>query len=265
MQNIQAKKSLGQNFLKSEAAIRQIIESSEVKENDFVLEIGPGKGDLTEKLLIAGARVLAIEKDQRLIELLKEKFIAFGDSFQILEMDILDFDPEKTIKEPYKLVANIPYYITGLIIRRFLETENSPTLSVLLVQKEVAERIIAKDKKESLLSISVKAYAEPEFVKTVKAGSFVPAPKVDSAIIKFKNISKDRFKKENISEKYFFEVVKAGFAHNRKKITSNLSQVIEKAELEKYLAKEKLSPGTRAEDLSIETFFNIVKTFNKNN
>jgi 16S rRNA (adenine1518-N6/adenine1519-N6)-dimethyltransferase len=266
MNYIFPKKSLGQNFLKSEAAIKQMIESAEIKEGDFVLEIGPGKGALTEKLLIAGAKVLAIEKDERLIEELKEKFFNFKENLEILNLDILDFDPEKILLEKeYKLVANIPYYITGLIIRKFLETKKQPTLSVLLVQKEVAQRIVAQDKKESLLSVSVKIYCEPKLIKTVKAGSFVPAPKVDSAIIKLDKISKENFEKNNITEKYFFEIVKAGFSHNRKKITSNLSEIINKNEIEKFFAKEKINPSTRAEDLNIEQFIKIAKYFGEKN
>ncbi len=251
------KKSLGQNFLKSESALKEIISAGETKENDFVLEIGPGKGDLTEKILNTGARVLAIEKDSRLIEELKEKFSAFADRFQIIEQDILDFNPEEIIKQKYKVIANIPYYITGAIIRKFLESNFAPTLAVLLVQKEVADRIVSRDNKESLLSISVKAYCNPKFIKVVKAGSFVPAPKVDSAIIKLENISKKYFDESGVSEKRFFEVVKAGFLHSRKKLSSNLKEVINKVELEKYLAKEKINPSVRAEDLSLKHWFEI--------
>jgi 16S rRNA (adenine1518-N6/adenine1519-N6)-dimethyltransferase len=258
LEQIKAKKSLGQNFLKSESAIKEIVQAGEIKESDFILEIGPGKGDLTEKILLTGARVLAVEKDSRLIEHLKEKFKKFADRFQIIEEDILNFDSE-TIKEPYKLIANIPYYITGIIIRKFLEANNSPSLAVLLVQKEVAERIVSKNNKESLLSVSVKAYAKPEFIKTVKAGSFVPSPSVDSAILKINNISKENFINNEISEKRFFEIVKAGFAHNRKKVTSNLKNVLDKNELEKFLAKEKLNPSIRAEDINIDKWFLISK------
>jgi 16S rRNA (adenine1518-N6/adenine1519-N6)-dimethyltransferase len=248
---------LGQNFLKSESALKEIISAGETREGDFVLEIGPGKGDLTEKILNSGARVLAIEKDSRLIEELKEKFSAFSDRFQIIEQDILDFIPEEVIKQRYKVIANIPYYITGAIIRKFLESNFAPTLAVLLVQKEVADRIVSRDKKESLLSISVKAYCDPKFIKIVKAGSFVPAPKVDSAIIKLENISKKYFEENNLSEQRFFEVVKAGFLHSRKKLSSNLKEVINKVELEKYLTKEKINPSVRAEDLSLKHWFEI--------
>ena len=262
---IKAKKSLGQNFLKSESAIKEIIEAGEVVENDFVLEIGPGKGDLTKKLLEKGAKILAIEKDQRLIEDLKEKFKQFEDNFEIIEADILDFDIEK-IEKNYKLIANIPYYITGAILRKFLEANNQPILAVLLVQKEVAERIVGQNQsrinpKENLLSISVKVYSEPKLIKTVKAGSFLPIPKVDSAILKLSNISKKVFEENNISEEKFFTFVKAGFSHNRKKLSSNLEKLVDKKEFEKYLIKEKMNPSTRAEDLSLENWIKIVKKF----
>lgn len=259
LEDIRAKKSLGQNFLKSESALYEICKSAELNKNDLVLEIGPGKGALTEKLLETGCEVLAIEKDNRLISELNEKFAEFSDKFQLIEKDILDFEPSKEIVGEYKLVANIPYYLTGLIIRRFLENKKQPKIAVLLVQKEVANRIVAKDLKESLLSISVKIYAEPEFIKTVKAGSFVPAPKVDSAILKLSKISKENFTKNGITENSFFKVVKAGFAHNRKKVSSNLKEVIDKNITEKYLIKENLTNSTRAEDLKLKNWIDLTK------
>jgi 16S rRNA (adenine1518-N6/adenine1519-N6)-dimethyltransferase len=135
-----------------------------------------------------------------------------------------------------------------------------------LVQKEVAERIVGQNQsrinpKENLLSISVKVYSEPKLIKTVKAGSFLPIPKVDSAILKLSNISKKVFEENNISEEKFFTFVKAGFSHNRKKLSSNLEKLVDKKEFEKYLIKEKMNPSTRAEDLSLENWIKIVKKF----
>ena len=226
---IYAKKSLGQNFLTSESAVDTIIDAGDVTGDDIVLEIGPGKGMLTKKLLIFAGKVIAIEKDTTLVEFLKEKFVneIKNNKLDLVERDILDFDPEilEFYKEPYKLVANIPYYITGQLIRKFLETTNQPSLMVLMLQKEVALRIVARDKrsfdsaqgKESILSISVKAYGKPKYIQMVKAGSFSPKPKVDSAILLIDNISKEFF--EDFSEEDFFKMVHAGFKSKRKKLT----------------------------------------------
>ncbi len=218
-----AKKSLGQNFLKSLPAIKKIITAADLKITDSVLEIGPGKGILTEKILETGATVTAIEKDRELYELLKEKFAKEIESKKLIleNSDILDFTPVGV----YKIVANIPYNITGAILRKFLTAEQQPQSMVLLVQKEVAERIVARDKKESILSVSVKAYGEPKIIAKVEKRYFSPAPKVDSAIISIKNITRDFFEKNSINEEKFWEIVKSGFAHKRKMVKSNLKKL----------------------------------------
>ncbi|MEX2014094.1 MAG: 16S rRNA (adenine(1518)-N(6)/adenine(1519)-N(6))-dimethyltransferase RsmA, partial [Parcubacteria group bacterium] len=201
-----AKKSLGQHFLKSEKALRTIIETGQIMAGETVVEIGPGTGALTERLLEAGAKVIAVEKDDKLFILLEQKFekeIGSG-RLKLVHDDILNFEPRncKLEAKSYKLIANIPYNITGAVFKKFLEAEPQPEKMVLLVQKEVAKRIIANDNKESILSISVKAYGLPTYVETVKAGSFAPMPNVDSAIISINNISKKFF--THFSEKDFF-------------------------------------------------------------
>lgn len=255
-----AKKSLGQHFLKSERALSVIVSAGQVSEEDVVLEIGPGQGALTGKLLETGARVIAVEKDDQLFEFLKEKFKEKISSGQLILIhdDILNFDLSYYLLPTtyYKLIANIPYNITGAILKKFLSVEHQPKIMVLLVQKEVAERIIARNKKESILSISVKAYGAPRFIETVKAGSFVPMPKVDSAIIAVENISKDFFLSaqagKNFSEKVFFNAVRAGFKSKRKKLYSNLSTIFGKNIVEKVFRKLNLDPNLRAEDVNIE-------------
>ncbi|MDP2641936.1 MAG: 16S rRNA (adenine(1518)-N(6)/adenine(1519)-N(6))-dimethyltransferase RsmA [bacterium] len=260
---MRAKKSLGQHFLRSERALSVIIETGDLKDGETVLEIGPGEGVLTEKLLGARCLVLAVEKDDNLFESLKEKFKKEISSKQLILIhdDILNFEFRSYNLAPrtYKLVANIPYHITGALLEKFLSAQYQPETMVLLVQKEVAQRIIGlfgskASKKESILSISVKVYGAPRYVETVKAGSFVPMPKVDSAIILIENISKNFFgsKASKISEDDFFKILKAGFRAKRKKLSSNLSTIFPKSIVLEAFRELKLNENTRAEDLNVE-------------
>ena len=230
---MQAKKSLGQNFLSDPKILKKIVGVSGVGKNDTVLEIGPGLGTLTKEILATGANVIAVEKDHRLITPLTEKFakeIANG-KLKIIEGDILDSIPYHLLPKTYSLIANLPYYITGQALSTFLSAEHQPTSITLLLQKEVVERIVARDNrayrqagKESLLSLSVKVYGTPEKEFIVKAGSFNPAPKVDSAVITIKNISRKNFKSAG-HEKKFFEMIHLGFAHKRKQLKNNLLDI----------------------------------------
>jgi 16S rRNA (adenine1518-N6/adenine1519-N6)-dimethyltransferase len=248
---MKAKKSLGQNFLKSQQALREIIEAANLSKDDFVLEVGPGKGILTEKLLEKAGKVVAVEKDNELINFLTEKFqkeIENG-QFELINADILDFSAKNHFKEQnYKIVANIPYYITGQFLRKFLSTEKQLVLMVLMLQKEVARRIVGREE-ESILSMSVKAYGNPKYISTVKAEYFSPKPKVDSAILLINDISNEFFKE--IDENEFFEAVKAGFLHKRKKLIRNLEEIYEPAILEKAFETCRLDKNIRAENLSL--------------
>ncbi|HRH31201.1 MAG TPA: 16S rRNA (adenine(1518)-N(6)/adenine(1519)-N(6))-dimethyltransferase RsmA [Candidatus Paceibacterota bacterium] len=263
-----AKKSLGQHFLTSQAAIDKIIAAGEITSNDIVVEVGPGKGVLTEPLLIFAGKVVAIEKDEELAAELKERYSRAIEGFRLdlIVGDVLDFDPVVALKSSkrelhYKVIANIPYYITNAIIRMFLETAAQPDLMVLLIQKEVAERILARDGKESILSIAVKAYGTPKVAAKVLAGSFNPPPKVDSAILVINDISKKLF--ENIDEKVFFKAVRAGFAHKRKKLASNLTAVYKKDKIKEVFEKLKMPADTRAEDITVKDWKKIVQEFSK--
>lgn len=263
---MKAKKSLGQHFLRSEKALRAIVQAGDINQGDTVVEIGPGTGALTARILGTDAKVIAIEKDDSLYELLKEKFsqeIKKG-RLNLIRQDILDFDPSvlKFYQDfSYKIIANIPYNITGAILKKFLGADCQPKMMVLLVQKEVAKRIIAKNKKESILSVSIKAYGAPKFIETVKAGSFAPRPKVDSAIIVIENISKKKFR--GVSEKNFFEVVRAGFKSKRKKLSSNLSVKCAKDKIQKIFQKLDLNDNLRAEDINIETWRELIRSLNR--
>lgn len=242
------KKSLGQHFLRSKGALHKIVEAAKLTPEDTVLEVGPGEGVLTELLLQQAGKVVAVEKDDRLIPVLQQKFaseIAAG-RLELIHADILELDTRRfTLNaKRFKLVANLPYYITGQFLRKFLEgTEHPPEMMVLLLQKEVAKRIVAKDKKESILSVSVKTYGTPRYVDTVKAGSFSPPPNVDSAIIAIEGISKRFF--ADLPEKQFFEVLKRGFAHPRKLLASNLGMPA------KALIACGVDARARAEDISL--------------
>ncbi len=248
---IKAKKSLGQNWLKNEQVVAEIVKAAKVGKKERVLEVGPGQGVLTSALLKAGARVVAVEKDDNLIEILYNKFaaeIASG-QLEIIHHDILDFDPIM-INESYKLVANLPYYITGEFMKKFLTTKHQPSLMVLMLQKEVAERI-ARAKKETVLSLSVKVYGEPKYIKTVSKGNFQPVPKVDSAILLISNLSKKFFTKNKIGEEDFFQIIKSGFGSKRKKLKNNLALTGEAL---------KLYGDKRAEDLQLTDWQKICKS-----
>jgi 16S rRNA (adenine1518-N6/adenine1519-N6)-dimethyltransferase len=255
-----AKKSLGQHFLTSTRVVGDIVRASGTKKGDTVLEIGPGGGILTEALLSSGAKVVAIEKDDRLIPILEQKFkkeIALG-TLELIHADILHWNMSRGIldtKYGYKVVANIPYYITGQIIRMFLESQRQPISMTLLVQKEVADRIVAKDGKESLLSLSVKAFGRPKLVRTVGRGSFSPAPNVDSAVLHISDISNHQLK--NLNQKLFFQYLHAGFAHKRKLFISNLSSLHSKSALSSAFALCHIDPKSRAEDISLNKWLSL--------
>ena len=249
---------LGQHFLNAEWVARDLTKSVAVREGETIVEVGPGTGVLTRHLLGTGARVIAIEKDEVLAEKLRETFaheIASG-TFVLVEGDVRDMTPDKlSLPGPYVLAANIPYYITGEIIRLFLTTEQQPRAAALLIQKEVAERIVARDGKESILSLSVKAYGAPRIIAKVPAGCFNPPPSVDSAIILIEDISRNFF--SEVREEDFFRVVKAGFASKRKMLAGNLKAFTPHAS--EALKGAGLPEKVRAEDVDLEGWKRIVE------
>lgn len=254
------KKSLGQNFLTSIPARIAIVEAGSVTATDTILEIGPGKGFLTKALLGTGAHVLALEKDRELLPLLTEAFSSYvaSNHLTLIEGDVLSFDPQVHNLQPtgYKLIANIPYYITGAILSHFLTHIYHPSVMVVLIQKEVAERICAKDKKESLLSLSVKAYGIPNLVYRVNRGSFHPIPSVDSAVLQILDISKKNFVNTH-HEKTFFDLIHAAFAHKRKFALSNIKNVFPDHNIPTLFQEESISEKIRAEDVTLESWLRI--------
>jgi len=258
-----AKKSLGQNFLSSEGALWSMRKAGSVEMNDVVLEIGPGKGALTKVLLEHAQKIIAVEKDHELVVHLEERFKQEIESGKLvlIEKDILLFDPltlAQYKKHDYKIIANIPYNITGAILEKFLSTEFQPKTLVLLVQNEVAKRIVARDKKESILSISVKAYGTPVYIQKVLRGSFYPIPNVDSAILAIEDISRKNFEDETI-EGLFFKIVKTGFSHKRKKLIGNLKEYMPHIQWGDVFNDLSIDTNVRAEDIELATWIRISK------
>lgn len=270
---IKAKKSLGQNFLKDADVLGRIIKAANLSADDVVVEIGPGQGALTELLAGVCKKVIAIELDDRLIPILQEKF-KDQKNIEIIHDDILKLNLPELIEhqldflkaneaseaKSYKVVANIPYYITAPIIRLFLETKIPPTEVMFMVQKEVAERICAKPGEMSILAVSVQYYARALFLFTVFKESFEPVPKVDSAIIHISRNMKDQQPSPEEVKK-FFRVVKSGFSAKRKTLINNLSNglQIEKKVIEEKLGSIGFSPSTRAQELGVGDWKKLVE------
>ncbi len=254
------KKSLGQHFLTSDYVPKKMCDAADIQKGDIVLEIGPGTGILTKEILDRGAQVIAIEADQRAIISLKETF-----SDAITQKQLTVYHHDARYLEPsffglkpyqYKVVSNIPYYLSGSLFRSLLDTDYQPNTLVFLIQKEVAERI-ARDKKESLLSLSIKVFGNPSYICTVKRGHFNPPPKIDSAIVAVTSISRDNF--QDISSEYFFHILHLSFSQKRKQLVGNLSKEFTRENLEKIFSTLSLSLTTRAEDVSIETWLKLIK------
>ncbi len=247
---MQAKKSLGQNFLMHARIAERIALSAGLTPDAVVFEIGPGTGMLTRELLKLTRKVVALEADHELFERLQGDFVSeIADGrLELLSGDIRTFDIA-SLPKGYALVANIPYYLTGEIFRMFLTAVNQPSSMTLLVQKEVAERI-ARAKKESILSLSVKAYGTPRLEFTVPRGAFSPAPNVDSAVLIVRNISRAHFK-TSAEEERFFALLHAGFAHKRKFVRNNLADA--------GLPAGDIPEKARAEDLPLAAWLALAR------
>jgi 16S rRNA (adenine1518-N6/adenine1519-N6)-dimethyltransferase len=253
---MQPKKSLGQNFLMHRRIAERIVMVAGAVESDTVLEIGPGTGMLTRALLEKAGKVIAVEADAELVLQLKETFneeIKAG-RLELIEGDVREFDPA-AVGGRYLLIANIPYYITGEIIRKFLTTPNKPASLTLLVQKEVAVRI-ARSKKESLLSLSVKVFGTPKYEFTVPRGAFFPAPNVDSAVLSVTNIHSPFASTDE--EEHFFQILHAGFAHKRKQLAGNLSELYPPEVVKNALEQTGLKLTIRAEDVPLQAWQKMV-------
>lgn len=250
---ISPKRSKGQNFLVTENIYDKIVSSAEVSNQDLIVEVGPGLGFLTAKLAREAKKVIAVELDDRLAEILKIGIDSQGvENVEIINQDILKFNPEGIGN--YKIVANIPYNISSILLRTFLEAKNKPEMMVLMVQKEVANRIVAQAPDMNLLALSVQFYGQPSVIKEVKAGNFWPEPKVDSAVIKI-IIQNTNYTREE--ERLFFRLAKMGFAAKRKMLKNNICGGLkligdDRKKIEDIFIKLNFLPKVRAEDLSLE-------------
>lgn len=251
---METKKSLGQHWLKDEAALAAISRSAELSPSDTVLEIGPGLGDLTRKLTDKAGRVIAVEVDRDLADRLARE--APPDNLKIINSDILKFDLGG-LPLNYKVVANIPYYLTSNLIRVLSESANPPRLMVLLVQKEVAERLAAAPGQMSLLSVSAQLYYQPRLGQVVPAELFEPPPKVDSQVIVMRRHQLPLF--EGLDSRRFFRIVKAGFAGRRKKLRGSLAAGLgmDKSQADELLEKAGISGDLRAQNLSLEDWHKL--------
>jgi 16S rRNA (adenine1518-N6/adenine1519-N6)-dimethyltransferase len=258
---IEPKKRFGQNFLVNTQVIDKKVAAANLSKKDLVLEIGAGLGSLTLVLAKKAGEVIAIEKEEKMCEILKKMLKDLNvKNVKILNKDILKLDPKPYTPKPYKIVANLPYYITAPVIRKFLEIKNRPKEMVLLVQKEVAQRICAKPSKMSILAVSVQFYAKSEIISFVSRNSFWPQPNVDSAIIKITSLKKN-YNKVFITK--FFKIVKAGFSNPRKQLINNLSSGLKlsKEKIKQLLEKNGFSAKQRAETLSVENWKKLTKAF----
>lgn len=259
--HIHPKKSLGQNFLVEPAGLMKVINAAELSGSEEVLEIGAGLGSLTFLLAQTAARVTAVEIDAQMLEPLTEVMKPFS-NVQILPGDILELDPTNLVSsENYVVVANIPYYITSAIIRHLLEADVKPSRVILTIQKEVAQRILARDGKMSLLSLSVFVFGEPEIAGTIPAGSFFPAPDVDSAVLRIRLHPEPLIPAARLDQ--FFKLAHAGFGQKRKTLRNSLSAGLNlpASETKARLLEAGIEPSRRAETLSIAEWASLIETF----
>lgn len=252
----EAKKSLGQHWLDDEASLAAMCDAAEIQDGDSILEIGPGTGELTEKLLERGAMVTAIEIDGSLHAQLTQRFSSYP-QFRLIKGDIRSFD-FSSLRQPYKIVANIPYYLTSHLLRTLSEAEHRPTVAALLVQQEVAERVVAAPGEMSLLSVTMQFYWDVSVGQVVPKHLFVPPPKVDSQIL---IAAQRRASLFEVDEKRYFRVVKAGFSARRKKLRSSIAGGlrIDKSRAEEMLSAAGINPNDRAQSLTLTQWYDLYK------
>lgn len=255
--NMRPNKAFGQNFLVDRAVLQQIIEAAELEQSDQVLEVGAGTGVLTRELATRVRRVVAVELEQNMLTLLQKMTDGYP-NIELIARNLLYLDPQEVFgQEPYKLVANLPYYITAPTFRHFLESANPPRLLVVMVQYEVAQRIVAEPGDLSLLGVSIQFYGQPRIIARVPARSFFPAPKVDSAIVRVDVHAQAPLVPDERNG--FFRVVQAGFSARRKQVHNSLTHGLHRKneEIRAWLETAGIEASRRAETLSIEEWLRL--------
>jgi 16S rRNA (adenine1518-N6/adenine1519-N6)-dimethyltransferase len=253
---LRVNKALGQHLLVSRSALRSVVDAAELTPDDAALEVGAGHGALTVELARRARRVVAIELDHAILPVLRETTMLFP-NVEIVARNLLDVEPEDLFgAEPYKLVANLPYYITGATLRHFLEARNPPRLLVVMVQREVAERMVASAGQMSLLSLSVQFYGKPHIVAHVPTSAFYPPPKVDSAIVR---IDLHPAPLSLAERDWLFALARAGFAEKRKQIHNSLARHldVDPARIQSWLHTAGIEPTRRAQSLSLEDWLRL--------
>ncbi|MFO8143098.1 MAG: 16S rRNA (adenine(1518)-N(6)/adenine(1519)-N(6))-dimethyltransferase RsmA [Dehalococcoidales bacterium] len=267
---LSSKKRLGQHFLVDEEVLETIVHTADLTESDTVIEIGPGLGVLSREIARRVGRLIAVELDDRLASILRSNMARFANT-TVINDNILNTEPASLIElsqqrisaaTPYKVVANLPYYITSAVIRHFLDTTLKPGLIVVMVQKEVAEAITAEPGRMSLLAISVQLYARAELVEYVPARCFYPVPEVDSALIKLASYPAPALK---VNEEGFFNLVRAGFTASRKQICNSLARGLgmAKENICSRLSEAGIAKERRAETLSLEEWGELWRVFDR--
>ncbi len=258
---LRTNKSLGQHLLVSRAALADVVQAAELAPEDAVLEVGAGTGVLTVALAERAARVVAVELDRALLSVLRETTARFA-NVTILPRNLLDVEPEEVFDRPYKLVANLPYYITALTLRHFLEARRPPRLLVVMVQREVAERIVARGGpggEMSLLGLSVQLYGKPRIVAAVPSDAFYPPPKVESAIVRVELDPQPPL--SPAARDRLFQLAHAGFAEKRKQLHNSLARHLDTPPetIHCWLAHAAIDPARRAQTLSLEDWLRLTQ------
>jgi len=263
--DFQPRKGLGQNFLVSEGTLRRIVATADLKPGDVVLEVGPGLGTLTRLLAQQAERVIAVELDQRLVEILSQILTDFP-NVEIVQGDILEMEPGgpgglSELSTGYKVVANLPYYITSAVLRHLLTAKAKPQWIVVTVQREIAQRMIADPGQMSLLSVSVQFYGRPRIVARIPAGAFYPVPKVNSAVVRIDLHESPPVAIADVDR--FFEVVRAGFGHKRKQLRNALAQALSLpvGTVVEALRRAGIDEKRRAQTLSLEEWARVTHGF----
>jgi 16S rRNA (adenine1518-N6/adenine1519-N6)-dimethyltransferase len=275
--NIRPSKGLGQSFLRDQAALEKIVAAAELAPDDVVLEVGAGLGTLTERLVREAGHIVAVELDGRLMPVLQSVLSGY-DNITLVQGDILALDPVALVRShqqatshqqpvtsnQYKVVANLPYYITSAILRHLLEARVRPQRMVVTVQREVAERIVARPGEMSLLAVSVQFYGQPQVLFRIKPGGFYPAPAVESAVVRIDAHDMPPVPVEDVDG--FFRVVRAGFAQRRKQLRNTLAARLRRSpdEVAVRLARVGVDPRRRAETLSLEEWGMVARVMGGN-